>query len=174
MKSLINQIPLPSKGYIACIISALLFALPQDGLAQEPPPRPVDVTVVQNLGFGAFAQGAAGGTVTVNSAGLRSSSGDIILLNLGYLFTAASYRLVGNAGTVISILNGPDVTLPGSNGGSMTLHIGASDPASPFVLTTVPPAFTIMNVGGTLTVGNPGSNPPGNYSGTFDVTLIQE
>ena len=174
MKSLIIQYHYNYRVMLFASLVLLLFALSQDGLAQEPPPRPVDVTVVQNLGFGAFAQGAAGGSVTINSAGSRSSSGDIILLNLGYLFSAASYRLVGNAGTVISILNGPDVSLPGSNGGSMTLHIGASDPASPFVLLTVPPDYTTMNVGGTLTVGNPGSNPPGNYSGTFDVTLIQE
>ena len=152
----------------------LLLALPQAGFGQEPPPRPVEVTVVQNLGFGAFAQGAIGGSVTINTASLRSSSGDIILLNLGYIFAAASYRLVANAGTVISILNGPNVSLPGSNGGSMTLQIGASDPASPFVIMTIPPAFTSMNVGGTLTVGNPGSNPPGNYSGSFDVTFVQE
>jgi hypothetical protein len=56
----------------------------------------------------------------------------------------------------------------------MILHIGASDPASPFVLLTSPPSFTLMNVGATLSVGNPASNPPGNYSGTFDITFIQE
>jgi hypothetical protein len=153
----------------------LLLALPQEGLAQEPPPRPVVVTIEQNLGFGAFTHGIAGGTITINSAGARFSTGDVIPLNLsGYLYLPATYRLVGNPGTVISILNGPDVLLPGSNGGSMSLHIGASDPASPFVIITIPPAFTVMKVGGTLTVGNPGSNPAGNYSGTFDITLIQE
>jgi hypothetical protein len=31
-----------------------------------------------------------------------------------------------------------------------------------------------MNIGGTLTVGNSASNPPGSYSGTFDITFIQE
>ncbi len=152
----------------------LLLSLPQDVSAQEPPPRPVEVTVTQNLGFGAFTQGATGGTITINSTGARSATGDVIMLNLGYLFSTASYRLVANPGTVISILNGPDVLLPGSNGGSMSLHIGASDPVSPFVILTVPPAYTPMNVGGTLTVGNPGSNPAGNYSGLFDITFIQE
>jgi hypothetical protein len=151
-----------------------LFIFSQCLTGQEPPPRPLEVTVTQNLVFGAFAQGAAGGTITVNSAGVRSFTGDIILLNLGYFFYAATYRITGNAGTVVSILNGPDVSLPGSNGGSMTLHIGTSSPASPFVLTTSPPAFTLMNVGATLTVGTPASNPPGNYSGTFDITFIQE
>jgi hypothetical protein len=152
-----------------------LFVSSQEALAQEPPPRPVVVTVNQNLSFGVFAQGAAGGTITINSAGNRSFSGDIILLNIvGYTFSVSIYKLVANAGTVISLLNGPDVPLPGSNGGSMTLHIGASDPAWPFVINTVPPAFTLMNVGGTLTVGAPGANPPGNYSGMFDITFIQE
>jgi len=160
--------------WIPLLIIILFFTFSPELSAQEPPPRPIEVTVNQNLAFGAFAQGAVGGTISINPASGRSFSGDIILLNLGYTFSAAIYKLVANAGTVVSLLNGPDVSLPGSNGGSMTLHIGASDPVWPFVITTVPPAFTLMNVGGTLTVGNPGSNPPGNYSGTFDITFIQE
>jgi hypothetical protein len=159
---------------ILFITTIFLFSFSLVVLAQEPPPRPVDVTVTQNLGFGAFAQGAAGGSITINTAGGRSSSGDIIPLNLGYSFNAAIYKLIANAGTVISIVNGPDVTLTGSGGGSMTLHIGASNPASPFVITAGPPASTLMNVGGTLTVGSPASNPPGSYSGNFDVTFMQE
>jgi hypothetical protein len=160
-----------SRFFLAVIF---LFASSMALTAQEPPPRPIVVTIMQDLGFGAFTHGALGGTVAINPSGTRSASGDIILLNLGYSFSAATYRLVGNAGAVVSILNGPDVSLPGSNGGSMTLHIGASDPASPFVLLTSPPGFTLMNVGGTLTVQDPGANPPGNYSGTFNITFIQE
>jgi hypothetical protein len=142
--------------------------------AQEPPPRPVEVTVSQNLGFGAFAHGLSGGIVIINPAGLRSATGDIILLNLGYTFSSALYRLVANPGTVISILNGSDITLIGSNGGSMLLHIGASNPVSPFVISTSPPNYTEMKVGGTLTVGNSAANPPGAYNGVFYITLIQE
>jgi len=160
-------------GYIMLII-ILLFAMSNVLSAQEPPPRPLEVTTDQDLGFGAFSQGAAGGSITVTATGSRSAAGDVILLNLGFSFSAATYRLVANAGTVVSILNGSDIPLTGSNGGSMMLHIGASDPASPFVMSTVPPDYTIMNVGGTLTVGNPGSNPPGSYSGTFDITFNQE
>ncbi len=142
--------------------------------AQEPPPKPVVVTVTQNLGFGAFTHGSSGGTVIINTGGFRSSSGDVILLNLGYFFSAAIYKLVAVPGTVISILNGPDVHLNGSGGGYLVLHIGDSAPASPFVITTIPPDFTSLSVGGTLTVGNTAANPPGNYSGTFDITFIQE
>lgn len=143
--------------------------------AQELPPRPVSVTVTgQTLSFGAFTHGVAGGTVIISSAGARSATGDVILLNLGFSYSTALYELVANPGTVISILNGPDVSLPGSNGGSLTLKIGASDPVSPFVINTVPPAYTLLNIGGTLTVGNTVSNPPGSYSGTFNITFIQE
>jgi len=162
------------KSFVSSIPVFLLFFIFQEVIAQEPPPRPVSVTVTQNLGFGAFTHGAVGGTVTISSVGARSSTGDVILLNLGYSFSTATYRLVANPGTVISLLNGADVPLPGSNGGSLTLHIGNSNPVSPFIITTIPPAFTLLNIGGTLTVGNPASNPPGNFSGTFFITFIQE
>jgi hypothetical protein len=153
----------------------LLLILSQEVMAQEPPPRPVVVTVMQDLGFGAFTHGIAGGTVTISPPlGSRSVTGDVILLSLGYSFSTAIYRLVANPGTVISILNGSNVSLPGSNGGSMILQIGASNPVSPFVITTVPPAYTLLYIGGTLTVGNSASNPPGSYSGTFNITFIQE
>jgi hypothetical protein len=163
------------KRFLPVLIIMLFPGALQEINGQEPPPRPVQVTVTaQTLSFGAFTHGVAGGTVAISSGGIRSATGDVILLNLGFSYSTALYQLVGNAGTVISILNGPDVSLPGSNGGSITLHIGASSPASPFVISTVPPAYTLLNIGGTLTVGNSGSNPPGSYSGTFNITFIQE
>lgn len=144
--------------------------------AQEDPPRPVLVFVnnSQHLSFGAFSHGAAGGTVTVNPDESRSSSGSVLLLNLGYVYSAALFDIRANPGTVISILNGPDVVLPGSNGGSILLHLTTSLPASPFVTTVPWPTFTQVRIGGRLTVGNAAANPPGNYSGSYSVTFIQE
>ena len=152
----------------------LLLIFSQAVIAQEPPPRPITVTVGQSLSFGAFTLGLSGGTVTISPVGSRSATGDVILLNLGYLYSTAQYEVVGNPGTLVSLLNGPDVALPGSNGGSLTLHIGSSNPISPFVLTTLPPVSTLLNVGGTLTVSTPGNNPAGSYSGTFYITFVQE
>jgi hypothetical protein len=163
------------QNYQGMLLIILFLMLSVASIAQEPPPRPVVVTTVPpGLGFGAFTQGAAGGTVTINSGGSRSSTGDVILLGLGIPFSTAAYQLVGNQGTVISILNGPDVSLTGSGGGSMILHLGVTNPLSPFVITTIPPAYMILNIGGSLTVGSPAANPPGNYSGTFNITFIQE
>jgi hypothetical protein len=157
----------------ACII---LFATHIRVNAQEPPPRPLTVTVslVQNLSFGAFYQGTTGGSVIISSTGSRSSTGDVVLLGMGYTSSTGLYDLVANPGTLVSVANGPDAVLTGSNGGTMTLKIGSCDPVSPFIITTSPPASTQLRIGGTLTVGNPGSNPPGNYSGSFNIIFVQE
>lgn len=170
-----NDNRIPKASLLTLMVTILLMCLFQTIQAQEPPPRPITVTVTaQNLKFGAFTHGAIGGTVTINADGSRNATGDVILLNLGYLFSTALYQVVANPGTIVTILNGPDVSLPGSNGGSMILHIGASSPASPFVTNVLPPISTPLEIGGTLTVGNSVANPAGSYSGTFDVTFVQQ
>lgn len=148
---------------------SFLFMIPTNG--QEPPPRPINLTLQQDLGFGAFYHYMAGGTVTINPDGSRQATGDVVLMDLGISWSASRFRIIGAPGTVISLLNGPDVLLSGSNGGSLTLQVGSSNPPSPLVLT---PGPLLLYVGGTITVGNPAANPPGNYSGTFEITFIQE
>jgi hypothetical protein len=112
--------------------------------------------------------------VTILPASSRSATGDVVLLGLGFPFSSALFEVHANRGTVISILNGPDALLAGVPSGSMNLHIGSSNPASPFV-STVPYSVAIqLFIGGILTVGNSVANPPGSYSGTFDITLVQE
>jgi len=153
------------------LLSSFLFLATSGNIMSQPhPPRPINVNVTQNLGFGTFYHGVLGGSVSISPVGIRSSTGDVILLITGSYF-AAIYRITGPPGTVVSLLNGPDVLLPGSGGGTLSLHIGNSNPASPFVLT---PGPFLVNVGGTLTVGNSGANPPGSYSGTFNITFVQE
>ena len=144
--------------------------------AQQPPPRPISVAFNPGLGlrFGAFFQSISGGTVVISSSGVRTSTGTVILADLGYAFGAANFTILANPGTRVAILNGPDVVLSGSSGGTMSLHIGTSSPASPFITTATPPSQTSVNIGGTLTVGSPLANPSGTYSGSFLVTFIQE
>ena len=156
-------------------VSLLMIATSVKVYGQEHPPRPITVTVslVQNLSFGAFYH-IGTGSVIIYPDGSRSSTGGVVLLSMTYSFNSGLYDVVANSGTLITILNGPDVPLTGSNGGFLTLHIGVSDPVSPFIITTTPPAATQVRIGGTLTVGNAGANPPGNYSGTFNVTFVQE
>jgi hypothetical protein len=160
---------------IILIIIIILFSFNMV-TAQEPPPTPISVTVAGPLIFGAFTPGNSGGHVTITAtsapSGVRSADGTVILINLSYSFSAALYQISGNDGTLITITNGSSVSLTRAGGGSLTLQIGDSYPASPFVL-SVPPVQTDVYVGGTLTVGNISANPPGSYSGTFRITLDQ-
>ncbi|NSW95840.1 MAG: DUF4402 domain-containing protein, partial [Bacteroidales bacterium] len=56
----------------------LCFLSVADANAQEPPPRPIRIDLVQNLSFGAFYQGPSGGSITIDPTGTRSSTGDVI------------------------------------------------------------------------------------------------
>ena len=154
----------------------LLLAAGRQAHAQPPPPRPISIYVnpAQGLIFGAFFHGAMGGSVIVYPDGSRSVTGDVVQANLGMPFSPAIFEIDADQGTTISILNGPDATLTGSNGGSMRLKIGNASTGSLFVTHAIPPDRTQVRIGGTLTVGNRLANPPGVYSGTFSVTFIQE
>ena len=158
------------------IICVLLLCIYLPVYAQEPPPRPVSVTVdpSQGLIFGAFFQGISGGSVIIYPDGSRSVTGSVVQANLGFLFSPAIFEIDANRGTLISILNGPDVSLTGSNGGSIQFHIGASNLGAQFITTATSPARTQVRIGGTLTIGSPMANPSGSYSGIFSVTFIQE
>lgn len=139
------------------------------------PPRPVEIYVnpAQGLNFGAFYQGGSGGTVIIYPNGSRATTGSVIQTSQGFSFSPAIFEVDAEPGTLITILNGPDVILNGSNGGTISLKIGESDPPSPFISTATSPSRTMIRIGGILTLGNPLASPPGNYNGTFSVTFIQ-
>jgi hypothetical protein len=158
---------------ISVLISISSFAQnPTDSL--PPDPGAIAVHTMQNMSFGAFSHGSSGGTVTISNTGTRISTGDVILLNLGVQYFHSIFEIDASQGSIISIMNGPNAVLTGSNGGSISLEIGGSSPASPFVTVLPQPARTQVNIGGKLTIGSPLSNPPGTYSGTFYITFNQE
>ncbi|MDZ7633091.1 MAG: DUF4402 domain-containing protein [Bacteroidales bacterium] len=145
--------------------------------AQVLPPRPVIVTPnpAQPLSFGAFTPGLNGGTVTVYADGTnRSSTGDVLLFGLGYISSPAMFYIRANPGTVVSLLNSPPVTLTGGGSGTLSLQIGGTLPLMPFVTSVPWQMQTTLLVGGTLTIGDIVANPPGNYVGTFSITIVQE
>ncbi len=154
-------------------MSFLCFAQnPTDSLPGDP--GALSVYTIQNLSFGAFSNGLSGGTVAISSAGTRSVTGSVTALNLGITYFQSIFEIEAAEGAIISITNGPDATLTGSNGGTMSLKLGNSAPGSPFINTTPSPARTQISIGGTLSVGAPSSNPPGTYSGTFYIIFNQE
>jgi len=159
----------------AIILLASLYCnaqTPTDSLPGDP--GGLYIYTTQNLAFGAISHGNTGGTVIVGSDGSRSVTGDVVALNLGVQYFNATFDIEAPPGSIVSILNGPDATLTGSNGGTMTLHIGSSYPATPFSTVVAPPSRTQVSVGGTLTIGNNASTPPGTYTGTFYITFNHE
>ena len=150
----------------------ILLICPFSAVSQEPPPRPVIATTVQNLAFGVFYQGVAGGSVTIDAAGTRTAGGSVVLLSSG-AFSVAVFNVRANPGTVISFLK-PLSSLTDGSGNTMTLQIDDTNPSTPFVTTNPYSLPTPVSMGGILTVGSPAVNPPGNYSGTFDIIFIQE
>jgi len=158
--------------FILCSIFMILISIPAQ--AQEHPPRPLQVSIYQNLNFGAVIQGSIGGHIIIDPEGSRTIFGDIIPVNLGYNYYPAIFNIEAIPGSLITIVNGPDITLTGSNGGTLLMKIGLSIPGSPFVANQIPPFRNEVRIGGTLYIGNSAANPAGNYIGTFSVTFIQQ
>jgi len=136
----------------------------------EKPPRPIEVTVsnLQNLNFGSFCYGdGSAATVEISPDGIRSSTGSVLLMS--GIYTTALYDIQALPGTLITIINGPDVTLTNSNGGEIKLVLGASYPIAPLIATSM---HTTVTIGGTLVLGP--TSTAGSYSGTFSIIFMQE
>lgn len=159
-------------------ISTVFFFLllsPAVILAQEPPPRPLEVnTTAQELSFGSFTvTGGAGGTVTVDADGSRGYTGNVVLLNLSPVHSVTRLELIANPGTLVSLLVWPSSILTDGTS-TMTFQIDSSLPVFPLVITSTPPAATTLDLGATLNVGSLVSNPAGWYTGTYNITFFQE
>lgn len=155
------------------IISAVMFLFSWIAYGQEPPPRPLEIIETQQLSFGVFTLSGAGGTVIIYSDGSRSATGTVIPLTLSPVHATARFELIANPGTIISLMGWPASTL--SNGiQTMSFIINSTLPVLPYVINTVPPNGTTLNLGGTLTVGSILANPAGSYSGTYNITFVQE
>lgn len=162
---------------LMCFLSfSFLYTLTAN--AQEKPPRPINVSVstAQHLSFGTFIQTGNYGTVSVNYSGTRTSSGSIIIPNISASapVTPALFIVTSLPGTLITISNIPQATLTGSNGGTLELNFNLAvdcSKGSSFIAST---GTTDVTLGGTLTVGPLLDDKAGFYSGSFNVTFIQQ
>lgn len=157
--------------FLLCVFAIISFTSVK---GQERPPRPITVTVdvARQLQFGSFIQAGSYGTVTIDYSGTRTATGSVILPNISSSAfpTSAVFIVDAEPGTLITIMNGPPSSL--SNGGyTMTLTLGESSVGSPFITQS---QETHVYIGGTLEVGPLTANPAGAYSGTFNVTFIQQ
>lgn len=127
--------------------------------------------IIQNLNFGAFIQGSGVGKITIDSNGSRTSTGSAYLSNLKP-YNAAIIQVEALPHRLITIVNGPDIYLTSTTGGQMELHIGESNPLSPYINPNNPGHPLDVYIGGTIitnyrTIG-------GEYSGFFSLTFIEQ
>lgn len=134
----------------------------------------VSVYTTQNLSFGAFILGNSGGSVTVSNTGVRSATGDLVLAGLGVFYFPATLEIEAPSGTLITISYSINNQLTSTNGGTIMLTPGVPDKGYSFPTNVSPPQRTSINIGGTLNLGTQQSNPPGNYSGTFNINFIYQ
>lgn len=133
-----------------------------------PAPAQVTSSIIQQLSFGTFCAGQSGGTITVNTDGATTTTGDVITIGKGSVATPAVIELVAPVGSRIAILE-TNSLLKGSNGNTMSLRIKGTDPVMPFITKT---PRTSVNIGGTLTVSKPGQTASGKYNGQVFITFL--
>ncbi len=128
----------------------------------------VAIHTTRHLEFGKFVAGV-GGTISVDTSGARSRSGGVVLISSSA--ASASFTVSdatpANASKVYTITlpdNGTAALSSGAN--TMSLSNFTSAPSATGMLTG---GSQILLVGATLSVG--ASQPAGNYSGTFVVTV---
>lgn len=124
------------------------------------------VTTTSNLAFGKFVADT-GGTITIGTQGQRSRTGGVMLLGGGAVTAAAFSLTESGTGTALKFttISLPDTATMSSGANTMTLSGFVSDPAN----TVLGTGRTTVQVGATLTVAP--NQAPGNYSGSFTVTV---
>lgn len=132
------------------------------------------VNVRQELQLGAFTQGSSGGSIRVQPDGTRTATGTVVPLNFGASYMPLVLEIEGPKGSIVSMLADEVTILTGSNGGMMRLKLAGSNPALPFIITDDPPAKNVITIGAELIVGNSQESPPGNYSGSLNISFVVE
>lgn len=127
--------------------------------------RPVTMTKLRDLDFGALIAGAAAGVVTVdpNTSARTVTGGTIVVGDAGQ---TAQFRIVASPNTVVQITRNALPVLTRAGGGAtmnvVLLTINGTTTAVPSGSGT----FDIA-IGGRLSVG--ANQLPGDYSGTFEI-----
>lgn len=161
---------------VSIIITLLLFCASYSYGQPSLPPRSIEVNATQSLQFGTFAlTGGAGGSVLVGYDGVRTVTGSIALLAVAPYAQPAIFEVKLLQGRNINIDFSAITSLTGSDGGSLTLHIGPTDKGintAYFPTNNSRDFTTLLRVGGTLDI--PSGAISGSYTGTFSITFNQE
>lgn len=130
---------------------------------------PISISKTVDMNFGNVAVGASSGTVVLDPAGSRSSTGGVTLPATSGTVAAASFDVTGEGTYTYDITLPSSVTITRNSGTeTMTVNTFTSNPSSTGALTA---GAQTLTVGATLNVG--ASQVAGTYvSGTaFTVTV---
>jgi hypothetical protein len=155
---------MPAKKLRGLLLPLLLLALPAQPATKVP-----NLTPTRDLALGRFVA-AGGGTVVVSPAGVRTSSGGVLLLSGGTVASAAFSLTESGTGESLkwTTINLPASATLSSGGASMTLTNFTSNPSGSFTGS----ALTELTVGATLNVGP--NQPAGNYTGSYPISVNYE
>lgn len=127
---------------------------------------PIAISKNADLLFGKFVANT-GGTVAMATNGTRTAGGAVVLFNQGSTSNAASFAVTGEGSYTYAITLPADGTVTLNSGGnSMAVNSFISNPSGTGTLTA---GSQTLLVGATLTVSN--AQAPGNYAGSFNVTV---
>lgn len=142
-------------------LSSAAIAATASGTASATVIAPITITSTTPLNFGSFSNAAAG-TVTIDTAGARTSSG--VLLSAVTAGARGVFTVGGsnNAGFSITSPQGFSVTTAGGSPMAFALTL-------PGTTGTLSSGSATINVGGVLTVG--AAQLAGTYTGSYSVVV---
>lgn len=149
------------------IILLLAFAMPNTY------GQTLEVTATQPLSFGNFTN-SGGGSVTIHHNDAGSTTGTVMLVGIDH--QAAVFNLTITAERTVNIFYPPGQILTREGGTeTMAVTVGPADRGASFTALPLPFENSVQ-IGGTLTVGTPATNPSGSYSGEIEVefTIVYE
>jgi hypothetical protein len=150
----------------AVVLPASAMAADTTGSGEAIIITPFAFIQVDDMDFGTVVAGTSAGTVTIDAvSGARSFGGGVVAL----AGTGARARFVGAGSenqTVNLTLSAPPTL---SDGGSNTMVMTSLNLDGPNTRTIGPDLAFDVFVGGTLAVG--ANQAPGNYSGSFSLTV---
>lgn len=131
------------------------------------------VTNQSNLCLGAFYPGQFGGTVEVSSTGVRSSTGSTVLLYSELNPSPAVFEIRCPGNTMVNIMIDEEIELSNQNGGNLICE-PIDNGQNNFVSPHNAQAGFLYSIGARLNTSNAANEPSGEYSGSFNITIVLE
>jgi len=131
------------------------------------------IYTVNPFRFGVFYPGYTGGSITLSEDGMRTSTGTVVILHQGIVGPAV-FEITTAASTMIQLNYENEIHLTSSTGASLLLVPGELSRGNPFISPPDAESGFMVTLGGTIEISGSTQNPPGEYSGTLQVSIVVE